>query len=76
MRIEVRGRNREVTDELRRHVEKRFKRIGRQVSEHAVLEVELTEEQNPRIADSEVVELRAGTIRESLTQAGDDLIFE
>jgi putative sigma-54 modulation protein len=56
VRIEVRGRNREVTDELRRHVEKRFKRIGRQVSEYAVLEVELTEEKNPRIADSEVVE--------------------
>ena len=33
MRIEVRGRNMEVTDELRRHVEKRFARIGRQVSE-------------------------------------------
>ena len=48
MRIEVRGRNTEVTDELRRHVEKRFARIGRQVSEFAVLEVELTEEKNPR----------------------------
>jgi len=56
VRIEVRGRNREVTDELRRHVEKRFDRIGRQVSEHVVLEVELTEERNPRIADREVVE--------------------
>ena len=56
MRIEVRGRNKEVTDELRRHVEKRFDRIGRQISEHAVLEVELSEEKNPRIADCEVVE--------------------
>ena len=56
MRIEVRGRNREVTDELHEHVEKRFKRIGRQVSEYAVLEIELSEEKNPRIADSEVVE--------------------
>ena len=55
MRIEVRGRNREVTDELRHHVEKRFDRIGRQVSEHSVLEVELSEERNPRIADREVV---------------------
>ena len=67
MRIEVRGRNTEVTDELRRHVEKRFKRIGRQVSEYAVLEVELTEEKNPRIADSEVVEatlhLKGATLR-------------
>ena len=56
MRIEVRGRNTEVTDELRRHVEKRFARIGRQVSEHAVLEVELSEEKNPSIADSQVAE--------------------
>jgi ribosomal subunit interface protein len=56
VRIEVRGRNREVTDELRRHVEKRFSRIGQQVSEFAVLEVELSEEKNPRIADSEVVD--------------------
>jgi putative sigma-54 modulation protein len=56
MRIEVRGRNTEVTDELRRHVDKRFARIGRQVSELAVLEVELTQERNPSIADSEVAE--------------------
>jgi ribosome hibernation promoting factor len=56
MRIEVRGRNLEVTDELRGHVEKRFARIGRQVSDFAVLEVELSEERNPSIADSEVAE--------------------
>ena len=56
MRIEVRGRNTEVTDELRRHVEKRFARIGRQVSEYAVLEIELSEERNPSIADSQVAE--------------------
>ena len=56
MRVEVRGRNTEVTDELRRHVEKRFARIGRQVSSLAVVEVELTEERNPSIADSQVAE--------------------
>ena len=56
MRIEVRGRNLEVTDELRSHVEKRFARIGRQVSDLAVLEVELSEERNPSIADSQVAE--------------------
>ncbi len=56
MRIEVRGRNTEVTDELRRHIEKRFARTGRQVSELAVLEVELIEERNPSIADSQVAE--------------------
>ena len=56
MRIEVRGRNLEVTDELRGHVEKRFARIGKQVSELAVLEVELSEERNPAIADRQVAE--------------------
>lgn len=56
MRIEVRGRNMEVTDELRRHVEKRFARIGRQVSELATLEVELLEERNPSITDRCVAE--------------------
>ncbi|OLE37347.1 MAG: ribosomal subunit interface protein [Actinobacteria bacterium 13_1_20CM_3_68_9] len=56
MRIEVRGRNVEVTSQLRGHVEKRFARIGRQVSELAVLEVELSEERNPSIADSQVAQ--------------------
>ena len=39
MRIEVRGRNVEIDDELREHVLKRFRRVGRQVSELAMLEV-------------------------------------
>ncbi|HSI81516.1 MAG TPA: ribosome-associated translation inhibitor RaiA [Solirubrobacterales bacterium] len=56
MRIEVRGRNTQVTDDLRDHVAKRFARIGRQVSELATLEVELREEQNPAIADKMVAE--------------------
>jgi putative sigma-54 modulation protein len=56
VRIDVRGRHTEVTDELRGHVEKRFARLGRQVSEHAVLEVELSEERNPSIADRQVAE--------------------
>ncbi len=56
MRIEVRGRNVEVTEELREHVAKRFARTGRQVSELARLEVELSEERNPSIADSQIAE--------------------
>ena len=56
MRIEVRGRNVEVTDELREAVQKRFGRIGRQVSDLARLEVELSEERNPSIADRHVAE--------------------
>jgi putative sigma-54 modulation protein len=56
MRIDVRGRNVEVSDELRDAVVSRFKRVGKQVSELATLEVELFEERNPRIKDKEVAE--------------------
>jgi putative sigma-54 modulation protein len=56
VRIEVRGRNVEVTDELREAVDKRFARVGRQVSELATLDVELSEERNPAIRDSQIVE--------------------
>src|SRR5918994_2257414 len=56
MRIEIRGRNVEVTDELREHIVKRFRRVGKQVSDLAVLDVELSEERNPAIADSQVAE--------------------
>ena len=56
MRIEVRGRNVEIDDELREHVMKRFRRIGKQVSELATLDIEVREERNPAIADSQVAE--------------------
>ena len=56
MRIAVKGRNTHVTDGLRDHVERRFQAIGRQVSELAELELELSEERNPAIAEPEVAE--------------------
>ena len=56
MRIEVKGRNLAVSDELREHVAKRFRLIGKQVSELAELEVEVFEERNPANPDSEVAE--------------------
>jgi putative sigma-54 modulation protein len=56
MRIEIRGRNLEITDELRGHVMKRFRRVGKQVSELATLDVEVSEERNPSIEDSQVAE--------------------
>jgi ribosome hibernation promoting factor len=56
MRIEIRGRNVEVTEELREHIVKRFGRVGKQVSDLAVLDVELSEERNPAISDNQVAE--------------------
>jgi putative sigma-54 modulation protein len=56
MRIAVKGRNTPVSDGLREHAEKRFRAIGRQVSELAELEIELIEERNPAIADAQIAE--------------------
>ncbi|MHB8690058.1 MAG: ribosome hibernation-promoting factor, HPF/YfiA family [Solirubrobacteraceae bacterium] len=56
MRIEVKGRNVPVSDDLREHVDRRFTKVSRQVSELAELEVEVFEERNPAIAESKVAE--------------------
>ena len=67
MRIEVKGRNVTVGDELRERIEKRFARIARQVSPLARMEVELKEERNPSIRASQVAEatlyLKGATLR-------------
>jgi putative sigma-54 modulation protein len=86
MQIEVKGRNWSVTEDLRQRVEKRFDKVGRQVSPLARLEVELREERNPGIADGHVAEatlyLKGVTLRasdaspdmvHSLNQCADDL---
>ena len=73
MRIQVKGRNVTVTDELRERVQRRFEKVGKQVSELAVLEVELCEERNPAnpnryVADGGQADLR-GT-KEQRLQTG------
>jgi len=69
VRIEVKGRNISVSDELREQVERRFRKVGRQVSELAELEVEVREERNPAIARPMVAEatlhLKGVTLRAS-----------
>ena len=56
MRIEVKGRNLQVTDELRECVARRFEKVGKQVSDLAVLEVELCAERNPANPDGQIAE--------------------
>jgi putative sigma-54 modulation protein len=68
MRIEIKGRNGVVVDDdLRARIEKRFEKVGKQVSELAALEIELSEEKNPSIHDSQVAEanlrLKGTTLR-------------
>jgi putative sigma-54 modulation protein len=57
MQIEVKGRNLQVTEELRELCVKRFEKIGKQVSDLAVLQVELCEERNPKNPVSQVAEV-------------------
>src|SRR3954453_13425163 len=78
MRIEVKGRNVVVGDELRERIEKRLDKIAKQVSPLAQCDVELSEERNPSIADSQIaagtlhlkgVTLRAPNTASSMTRA-------
>jgi putative sigma-54 modulation protein len=56
MQIDIKGRNVPVTDELRMHVERRLRKVTRQVSDLARLEIELFKEPNPRVANCQVAE--------------------
>src|SRR5437764_13206239 len=57
MRIAIKGRNPPATDDIRDYVERRFGKIAKQVSPLAELEVEVREERNPAIPDSQVAEV-------------------
>ena len=69
MRIEVKGRNVAVKDEYRDRLERKLDKVSRQVSALADREVELWEERNPSIRDSQVAEatlhLKGVTLRAS-----------
>jgi putative sigma-54 modulation protein len=56
MRIAIKGRNLHVSEDLREHATRRFRKVSRQVSELAELELELFEERNPAIANRHVAE--------------------
>jgi ribosome hibernation promoting factor len=57
MRIQVKGRNGATVDEeLRSRVEKKLAKVARQVSPLAVLEIEVREERNPAIKESQIAE--------------------
>lgn len=85
MRIDVKGRNFDVSEEVREKVGKRFEKIGRQVSELAHVEIELSEEKNPSIRESCVAEatlylkgvtLRSHTAADNMSSAVGDCADE
>ena len=70
MRIQVKARSGvSIDDELRSRVEKKLEKVGRQVSRLADLEIELSQERNRAIHESQVAEatlhLKGVTLRAS-----------
>jgi len=76
MRIEIKGRNVPVGDDLRKRVETKFGKVARQVSRLAEMEIELKEERNPSIRESQVAEatlhLKGVTLR--ARERSDDMV--
>jgi putative sigma-54 modulation protein len=65
MHIELKGRNLPVTDDLREHVVRRFDNISKQVSEAAVLELEVADENVPGdpVSAEAVLRLKGTSLR-------------
>jgi len=65
MQIEVKGRNLQVTDEIREYAARRFDKIGKQVSDLAVLELEVADENVPGdpVAAEAVLHLKGTQLR-------------
>jgi len=89
MRIEVKGHDVAVTDTMRAEVAKRFEKVAKQVSELAVLEVELCKEPNPakseRCVAAATLRLKGVTLRareaspelkHSIHLVADDLVVQ
>lgn len=62
MRLEVKGRNVEVSDAIRRYAEEKLEKVARQLPDAPTqIEVELMQETNPSIADDHVAEVTVWT---------------
>ena len=59
MRLQVKGKNVEVSDSLRTYAQEKLGRLDKHLNDAARLEVELAVEKNPSIAESQIAE---GTI--------------
>ena len=67
MQLHVKGKNLEVSDSMRAYVERKVHKLDRRVHDLTEVEIELTVEHNPRIAESQVAEatvhLKGHTLR-------------
>src|SRR5713226_7062608 len=75
MRLQVKGKNHEVSDTIRRYAEEKMQKLSRQLHELAEVELELRVEKNPSIADNQVAEVTVRTKGPTLrvTEASTDM---
>ena len=56
MQLQIKARNTEVTESVRKHAERHLRKVAKQVSDLARLELELFQQRNPAIHDGKVAE--------------------
>jgi putative sigma-54 modulation protein len=56
MRLQVKGKNVEVTPSIREYAERKLAKLEKQLADQTQVEVELSEQRNPSIAASQVAE--------------------
>lgn len=61
MRLQVKGKNVEVSESLRRHAEEKLAKLDRHLHDAAELELELSVERNPAIEHSQIAEATVWT---------------
>lgn len=61
MRLQVKGRNLEVSESIRTYAEEKLRKLDRQLHELTRVELELAVEKNPSIADSQIAEATVWT---------------
>lgn len=76
MRLEVKGRNVEVNDSIRRYAADKLDRIEKQLPETTQIEVELTLETNPSIAEDHIAEATVWTKGSTLRVRERSVAFE
>ncbi len=76
MRLEVKGRNVEVSDSIRRYAEVKLGKLERQLADPTQVELELALEHNPSIADDHVAEATIWTKGPTLRARESSTAFE
>ena len=61
MRLQVKGRNLDVTDSIRSYAEQKLKKLDKQLNDATEIELELAVEKNPSIAENHVAEATVWT---------------